>query len=119
MQQVDIDNFAKHSKMLNPEYKVEDVKIKNRNNTEKEYQEEFRFVADADIVDNIIYYKPFLTPFFEENPFKLNRRTYPVDFGYPHSYSYYVSIKAPEGYEFIDVPKSSKNVIPNNLGNVS
>jgi len=118
IQQVDLNEYAKQIKRFNPEYEVEDVIVKNRNNTEKKYQEEFKFVGKTESIDNIIYLKPFLTPFFEENPFKLKERTYPVDFGYPDSYSYYVTITLPDGYDFIDLPKSSKLKIPNNLGSV-
>ncbi len=118
LDQVDIEKYIDQIKKLNHEIEVTNVSINNISNLEKPYEEEFNFVRKTEKIEDITYIKPFLRPFFKENPFKLNERTYPVDFGYTDSYNYYVSIKLPEDYEFIDLPKNSRYSIPNDLGDV-
>jgi hypothetical protein len=40
-----------------------------------------------------------------ENPFKLETRTYPVDFAYPIEETYIFKLLLPDGYQVSDVPK--------------
>ncbi len=119
LNQVNIDDYLEKLKKLNPEINITNASIKNLRKLEKAYKEEFNFVRNTEQIDDLIFIKPFLKPFFEENPFKLNERTYPVDFGYKDSYTYLVSIELPEGFEFIDIPKRQGHIIPNSLGKIS
>ncbi|WKX74805.1 hypothetical protein [Zobellia laminariae] len=54
----------------------------------------------------MVYFNPFLIPFFLKNPFTLEKRTYPVDFGFPRKYKYQMTIVVPEGYIVREIPKS-------------
>lgn len=49
-----------------------------------------------------------------ENPFKLQNRKYPVDFGYPNEESFRISIALPENIEVVAIPKSEGFKLPNN-----
>ncbi len=115
---MDVDDHFDQLKKLNPEISITNASVNNHKDLEKVYEEEFNFTRNTEQIDNVILIKPFLRSFFKENPFKLNERTYPVDFGYKDSYNYYVAIELPENYEFIDLPKNSKYIIPNKLGSV-
>ncbi|MBT8320014.1 MAG: hypothetical protein KJP01_07785, partial [Gramella sp.] len=53
-----------------------------------------------------IYYNPFNFRFFEENPFKQDKRTYTIDFGYKDYYIYSAIIEIPEGYKVSSLPES-------------
>lgn len=98
---------------------IETSSIQNEDDLEKPFIEEVTFTKSVENIDDIIYLKPFTKPFFTENPFKLNERTYPVDFGYKDSYSYICFIEIPENYEYLDIPKSRKYTLPGNAGRLS
>lgn len=61
---------------------------------------------------DIIGDKIYLTPTFifkqDENPFKLDQRTYPLDFIYPSDNNYTLIYNIPEGFEVEYVPESKK-----------
>ncbi|MBQ4821158.1 DUF3857 domain-containing protein [Aquimarina sp. MMG016] len=116
--QINKESFITNIKKQNESVAITDFSIKNEKDTEKPFEEEFTFRRNIEEIDNEIYIKPFTRPFFKENPFRLNERTYPVDFGYQNSYTYLISIEIPEGYDFIDIPKNIGYTIPNKLGTV-
>ncbi|GAA4274667.1 DUF3857 domain-containing protein [Aquimarina gracilis] len=118
LDQIDIEKYIDQIEKINHEIEVSNVSLSNIDKLDKPYKEEFNFIRKVEEIEGVVYIKPFLRPFFKENPFKLNERTYPVDFGYTDSYNYYVSIELPENYEFNDLPKSSRYTIPNELGDV-
>jgi hypothetical protein len=55
-----------------------------------------------------LYFSPliFLSP--NENPFKDDKRSYPIDFVYPIVDKYMVNIMMPEGYTVETLPESAK-----------
>ncbi len=57
-------------------------------NSESQISERFQFSGDSPIMDNKIYLNPFLIKFFDKNPFQLEMREYPIDFGYPRTYRF-------------------------------
>jgi hypothetical protein len=61
-----------------------------------------------------------LSPLFfhtdEVNPFKQEDRKHPVDFVFPWSEKYYVTIKIPEGYKATYIPEDINMSLPNNMG---
>lgn len=69
-----------------------------------------------DIVGDKIYLSPMFFLKTDENPFKMEKREYPVDFGYPISTRYNISIDLPEGYVVESLPESKSLVMENNLG---
>jgi len=97
----------------------ENLKITNRDDPEKPLEASFSFTLDAEKIEDLIYIKPFNIPFYKENPFKLQSRTYPVDFGYKPKFIYSSEIEIPEGYDFIEIPKDLNYKLPNNLGKTS
>ncbi len=119
LDQIDKEKLIDKIKRNNEDITISNLVMKNEKDPEKNFEENFDFSVPLETIDDFIYINPFLTPFFKENPFKLAQRTYPVDFGYKDSYVHLVSLKLPEGYGFIDIPKNSTYAIPNNLGNTS
>ncbi|WP_024770482.1 DUF3857 domain-containing protein [Aquimarina macrocephali] len=111
--------FLDNIKNQDQEITISDAQINNQNSFEKAIEVEFNFKRDVSEIDDIFYIKPFTKAFFEKNPFKLNQRTYPVDFGYKDSYSYLVSIDIPKNYDFIDIPKNLAYTLPNELAQVA
>lgn len=53
---------------------------------------------------------------FANNPFKLNSRFYPVDFGHTFSYNYRANVSIPDSYNITSFPESKAFSLPNNGG---
>ncbi len=53
-----------------------------------------------DVIDDskTLKFNPFVIDRTHKNPFKLNHRTYPVDFGHPKAYTHVININTPKGY---------------------
>ena len=65
----------------------------------------FKANKDVEIINDKIYLSPMLFLTASENPFKQEKREYPVDFGFPMQYKSNISIEIPEGYTVESMPK--------------
>jgi hypothetical protein len=63
-----------------------------------------------------LYFNPFLLLRQEENPFKLETRAYPVDYGSTFERTYMSKVTIPEGYVIDELPPSKVMVLPGNAG---
>ncbi len=99
---------------------IEKVKLNNIENTYKPVTEMLAFSADnlVDIINDKIYLSPMLFLSVRENPFKLDERTYPIDYGTPWKNQVLVSIKIPEGYAVESKPEDMALGLVSDLGAV-
>ncbi|MGB7787065.1 MAG: hypothetical protein WBL27_13265 [Salinimicrobium sp.] len=67
-------------------------------------------------INDLIYLNPFSFKFFEENPFKMQERTYPIDFGYKDVYTYNIRLELPEGHEVVELPEQKMLSLPERGG---
>lgn len=98
---------------------LEIVSYKNVNLDDRDnpLREEFEIISEGDgAIGDKFYLNPFLFDRLEENPFKLEERLYPVDFGYPSSNEILVSLNIPEGYEVASSPKNKSMALPQKKG---
>ncbi|MGH1339849.1 MAG: DUF3857 domain-containing protein [Aureispira sp.] len=70
----------------------------------------------AQVMNDFIYFSPSIYNSFEENPFKLEKRVYPVEIPYPFSEQFVLNVDLPEGYIVEELPESAKVVLPNKGG---
>ncbi|MEO1011140.1 MAG: hypothetical protein AAFX53_07510 [Bacteroidota bacterium] len=87
--------------------------VKERTDPQKVSQR-VKFEIDNLFNGTMAYLDPFLIKFFTQNPFQLRERNYPIDFGYPRSYKYQVSIPIPDGYVLDEFPKNQAMAVPGN-----
>ena len=86
----------------------------------KDIDETFKEIHDITINDHavtsgdVIYLNPFITMQEVENPFKSEKREYPVDFGSPLERMYLSKIVIPKGYALDELPKPQIFVLPGN-----
>jgi len=66
----------------------------------------------SDIIGDMISIKPMLIEQMESNPFKLEKRKYPIDFGHPIRSRYILNLEIPQGYEITEVPKACNLALP-------
>lgn len=74
-------------------------------------------IPSAGMVNNdFIYLSPILFPAFNENPFKQEKRTYPVDVPYTISERYVINLTIPDDYGVEEIPADVRVVLPNEGG---
>jgi hypothetical protein len=97
---------------------ISDYQVKNELELAKPIMESYKFYKEsqADVIGDKLYFYPLFFLKTNENPFKLEKREFPVDFGYPSLTSYRVIIKIPEGYQIESLPEPSALALPDNLG---
>ncbi|WP_316820661.1 DUF3857 domain-containing protein [Pedobacter gandavensis] len=107
---VNQDAFIKIFKEDKPGLGLKNYEIQNLDD-----QKELLIEAmDVEIEDNIeeagnlIYFTPLLYDRTKENPFKLEDRKFPVDFGYPTEENYRFNLEFPAGYQLDKLPKNEK-----------
>lgn len=67
-------------------------------------------------INDAIFLNPFSFRFFKRNPFQLESRQYPIDFGYKDEYSYIINIEIPENYKFEEFPEQKLLRLPESGG---
>lgn len=102
-------------KYLNAE--ISDYLVSNEKDLSKPVIEQFSF-KHSDIVEIIgdkIYFSPMLFYAFTENPFKVEKREYPVDFVFPQQDKFTLTFNIPEGYQVESIPASIALSLADNL----
>jgi len=84
--------------------------IKTTNLLEKElpFKYNFSFTQQIDKIDNQFIFSPFANLTEEDNPFKQETRSLPVDLVYLRSKRLIATIEIPEGYKVEELPLSKK-----------
>ncbi|AUP80125.1 DUF3857 domain-containing protein [Flavivirga eckloniae] len=97
---------------------ISEFKVVNNLDLSKPVVESFKFIKEsqADIIGDKIYFSPMFFLKTDENPFKLEKREFPIDFGYPSTTRYQIIINLPEGYKVESVPEPIAMSLPDNLG---
>lgn len=96
-------------------YSTENLSVVDKPFTEKL---EIEFKSEQENPKQI-YFNPFLTDRWNENPFKSNERFFPVDFGAPIQKITSLVIEFPNNYQVDDLPKSIALSLPNDGGKFS
>lgn len=84
------------------------------------FKEEHEVILENEVSGaSLIYFNPILHGKFDKNPFKLEDRKYPVEFGYPFDELFYLNLQLPTNYEIDEMPGSKIILLPNNAGKFS
>lgn len=96
---------------------IEEYNVTNDKDLSKPVIEDISFTYDnlAEKIGSKMYFSPMLFFQLTENPFKLEKREYPVDFVYPQQDKYTFSITIPEGYQVESVPAPAAIAIDNSM----
>ncbi len=95
---------------------VEKSEFQNMKEIDKAAKEihELQINDHASLAGDAIYLNPFVTGQVEKNPFTLETREYPVDYGSLQEVIYTCRITLPDGYVIDEMPKSKMFMLPNN-----
>lgn len=72
--------------------------------------------GNVDVAGNLLFFNPLLFERTKENPFKLEERNFPVDFGYPIKETFRIIVTIPEGYSIETLPKGMAYKLPEDGG---
>jgi hypothetical protein len=101
-----------------PGLQISDYTIENNKDFSKPLIENFTFTSDkeCEIIGNKMYINPqfFFTP--TKNPFVLERREFPIYFGYPNQEKININISIPHGFVVESMPESINISTEDNLG---
>ncbi|NDI97734.1 DUF3857 and transglutaminase domain-containing protein [Flavobacterium sp. LaA7.5] len=97
---------------------VNDFKLSNVDDVSKPINEEYDFTTDneTEFIGGKIYLNPLLFLTAKENPFKQEKREYPVDFVFPMQQKSIILLNLPKGYIVESLPKPVNVVMEENIG---
>ncbi|GGI58393.1 hypothetical protein GCM10011444_27020 [Winogradskyella haliclonae] len=129
---IDVTGYKSHNKKKeyseNPKLYLESLKsdfqtatiethnVLSEDIKDNKFSEEIELTHEEEFIGDKIFFNPFIYKFFEENPFKLQQRTYPIDFGYKQSYLYLIEIDLKDKLKVVEVPKNMTFALPNKTG---
>jgi hypothetical protein len=97
-------------------WQISKKEFKNTKEVAEAFKEGYELTINdhASATGNLLYLNPFVILREEENPFKSDKREYPVDFGSPMEKTYTFRLSIPEGYTIDEVPQSRAYLLPGN-----
>ncbi|MFK5959383.1 MAG: hypothetical protein QM495_11025 [Lutibacter sp.] len=95
---------------------VINYKIENKFLIDKPIIETFEVEIEISDVIGISYLNPFFSEQYKENPFKQEKRLYPVNFGFPFKNIINYSLEVPQNYSIESFPKSKAFALIQNGG---
>ncbi len=99
------------------EFHVAKADFQNTHTIDKPMEEKYHISwQPADGNPGIIYLTPVFYMNEQENPFKLEKRQYPVDFGSAFERTFMLTLTIPDNYVIDDVPESKIIGLPQNTG---
>ena len=112
------DNYISDYKKIRPNQSIESLQIANLDTLEKEPSMTVKttFNEAYSTAGGRMYITPMLGEGEESNPFKIEERQFPVDFGVPQEETYLATLSLPEGYIVEEMPKAESILLPNNGG---
>ena len=109
----DKESFLDNFEEANDNLEIESHEVSTLKETESDFNATLDFKTSLNSIGNTIYLNPYLLKFFTKNPFQLQRRSYPVDFGYKDVFSYSAVIHVDDIYAIKEIPEPRTLSLPN------
>jgi hypothetical protein len=102
----------------NNKIEISDYKRTNEKELLLPVLETFSFTGTnlSEVIGEKIYINPMLFLVEDKNPFKQEKREYPIEFGFPFSNKYTININIPDNFTIETLPQSVAVVMEDNLG---
>lgn len=103
-----IDEYVENLDESMPKIKILKSDVKNLDDNEQVLSEVYEVEINAynQLGDGRFTFNPFFMDHVSENPFKLQDRTYPVDWGAPSETKIMINVNFPEAYEITGKPQN-------------
>lgn len=104
-----------------PGFEISEYKIENKKNENEPVKEDYYFTSsnEIEVINDKLFFKPLLFFAIDENPFKQEKRDYPIDFKYPIHDSYTITYNIPQGYVVESIPEKANIATEDNLASFS
>lgn len=111
-------DFLKGYKSGKPGLGISNYKIEHLDNVNETLIESMDVLLEDNIEEagDLAYFAPLLFERTKENPFKLEERKFPVDFGFPSEENFRITIDFPKEYKLDKAPKNEKITLPEDAG---
>lgn len=114
------EEIIKRKQSRNESLEISSLIVENEKDLEQPYKENYEISLHEQPVSDKLFLYPFLMEtYFSENPFKIEKRQYPIDFGFPILNNYLISIDMKDQYEIVKVPNNKIMKLPENDGELS
>jgi hypothetical protein len=112
------NNIAENKENDNKGLEISDFELTEVNNLEEPLGEKYAIKTSnsAEIIGDKMYFSPMMYFATKENPFKQDKREYPVDFAYPFIDKYMFNITIPDSYQIESLPKPMALAMANDYG---
>jgi hypothetical protein len=102
-------------------FEISEYKIENKTDEKEPLKEDYYFTAtnEIEVINDKMFFKPLLFFAIDENPFKQDKRDYPIDFKYPTHDSYTITYNLPQGYVVESIPEKINIATEDNLASFS
>jgi hypothetical protein len=103
-----------------PGLEIESFSVQDKEEITKPVIENYVFKSTNSVeeIGDKMFFSPMLFFTMITNPFKQEKREYPVDFIFPGQEKYNLNFTIPEGYTVESLPQSKALAMPDNLGNM-
>jgi len=110
----DNDNYIEEYQNKNQNIEITDYTIDNKRNVTVPLKSNYsvKITEVADVIGDMIIFKPLNVYTSSENPFKEETRKYPINFIYPYKQTYIMNYQIPEGYDVEEMPANIQFVTP-------
>ncbi|WBL23099.1 DUF3857 domain-containing protein [Zunongwangia sp. HRR-M8] len=112
------ENLFKALNEIRDSYNLIDLSYKGEKDTDENLIINYEVKNPSQKLNNKIYLNPFTFLFWKENPFKLESRKYPIDFGYKDVYSSSILISIPANYDIEEIPSQEVVAVPNSAAKI-
>jgi len=83
-----------------------DTEVSEMTTEHPSHTSSINFKIDYETIDDVMFVYPVMFSDFIENPFKLEKRYYPIEFTYPFTEKGIFKFTIPDGYELDEIPSS-------------
>lgn len=117
IEEENVEEYIKNAQNEKAGIEINDYKVEDLNLIEKPLKESYSVVIEPESVGDKVIISPFFhKTYIAENPFKMKERSYPMDFGFPFTNTYLVSIDLDNVYEIEQLPKNTSIKLPGDDG---
>jgi Domain of Unknown Function with PDB structure (DUF3857) len=115
------EKFEEKIKKETNEATISNITLLNLEESDKSMSIKYDFALNEDFSgdEDILYVNPMIQGKVSENPFKLEERMYPIDFGAASDVTYILNLDIPQGYKVESMPKGTSTVLKDKTGQFS
>jgi hypothetical protein len=112
------DSYIEKLEKRHQGLEIVEYSVQNSNDLSLPIVENYDFTStnSVEIIGDKMYVSPFLFFAITENPFKQEKREYPVDFVFPDQDKFNISLTIPPGYVVETLPQPKAMTMPETIG---